>query len=360
MKIELTKVKVSEMVNGYTNNQEDGVYGLDNKLNIRPKYQREFIYKPKQQEAVIDTIQKGFPLNVLYWVETEDGTYEVLDGQQRTLSICEYINGGFSKNFRYFHNLDAEEKQQILDYELMVYICKGSNKDKLEWFKTINIAGEKLTDQELRNAVYTGKWLTSAKHYFSKTGCPAYETSSKYMKGSPIRQDYLETVLKWISNDNIEDYMAIHQHDNNANELWLYFSRVMDWVKVTFKEYRKEMKGLPFGLLYNEFGNNNYDADEFENRISELMMDDDVTNNKGIYQYLLTNDEKHLNIRAFTFNQKRLTYERQDGICPICGNHFEISDMEADHVVAWSNGGRTDIDNCQMLCKVCNRRKSNK
>lgn len=360
MEIELTKVKVSEMVNGYTNNQEDGVYGLDNKLNIRPKYQREFIYKPKQQEAVIDTIQKGFPLNVLYWVETEDGTYEVLDGQQRTLSICEYINGGFSKNFRYFHNLDAEEKQQILDYELMVYICKGSNKDKLEWFKTINIAGEKLTDQELRNAVYTGKWLTSAKHYFSKTGCPAYDVASKYMKGSPIRQDYLETALKWISNDNIEDYMAVHQHDNNASELWLYFSRVMDWAKVTFKEYRKEMKGLPFGLLYNEFGNKNYDADEFENRISELMMDDDVTNNKGIYQYLLTNDEKHLNIRAFTFNQKRLTYERQDGICPICGNHFEISDMEADHIVAWSNGGRTDIDNCQMLCKVCNRRKSNK
>lgn len=360
MKIELTKVKVSEMVNGYTNNQEDGVYGLDNKLNIRPKYQREFIYKPKQQEAVIDTIQKGFPLNVLYWVETEDGTYEVLDGQQRTLSICEYINGGFSKNFRYFHNLDAEEKQQILDYELMVYICNGSNKDKLDWFKTINISGEKLTSQELRNAVYTGQWLIDAKKYFSKTKCPAYEIANKYMKGKPIRQDYLETVLKWISDDNIEDYMAIHQNNNNASELWLYFQRVISWVNVVFVNYRKEMSGIDFGLLYNKYGNNNYNPTEFENRISQMMIDDDVTNKKGIYKYLLTDNEKYLNIRAFTQNQKRATYEKQNGLCPACGCSFEIDEMEADHIVAWSLGGETSNENCQMLCKKCNREKSNK
>ena len=360
MKIELTKVKVSEIVKNYTNTQEDGVFGYNNNLNIRPKYQREFIYKPKQQEAVINTIQYNFPLNVMYWADNGDNTYEVLDGQQRTLSICEYVNGGFSKDFRYFHNLDEEEKNQLLDYELMIYICSGTNKEKLEWFKVINIAGEKLTNQELRNAVYTGKWLSDAKKYFSKTKCPAYEIASKYMKGSPIRQDYLETVLKWISNDDIEEYMATHQNDNNANELWLYFSKVIDWVKVLFKEYRKEMKGIDFGLLYNEYNNKYFDADELEEKVKQLMIDDDVTNRKGVYEYLITDDEKYLNIRAFSDGQKRLVYESQKGICGVCGNHFEIEEMEADHIISWSNGGKTERENCQMLCKTCNRRKSNK
>jgi len=360
MKIELTKVKVSEIVKNYTNTQEDGVFGYNNNLNIRPKYQREFIYKQQQQEAVIDTIEKGFPLNVLYWVDNGDNKYEVLDGQQRLLSICEYVNGAFSKNYRYFHNLDTEEQQRILDYELMVYICKGSNKDKLDWFKTINIAGEKLTDQELRNAVYTGQWLIDAKKYFSKTKCPAYEIANKYMKGKPIRQDYLETVLKWISDDNIEDYMAIHQNNNNASELWLYFQKVISWVNVVFVNYRKEMSGIDFGLLYNKYGNNNYNPTEFENRISQMMIDDDVTNKKGIYRYLLTDNEKYLNIRAFTQNQKRATYEKQNGLCPACGSSFEIDEMEADHIVAWSLGGETSNENCQMLCKKCNREKSNK
>ena len=360
MNINLTKIKVSEIVKNYTNTQEDGVFGYNNNLNIRPKYQREFIYKPKQQEAVINTIQYNFPLNVMYWADNGDNTYEVLDGQQRTLSICEYVNGGFSKDFRYFHNLDEEEKNQLLDYELMVYICSGTNKEKLEWFKVINIAGEKLTNQELRNAVYTGKWLSDAKKYFSKTKCPAYEIASKYMKGSPIRQDYLETVLKWISNDDIEEYMATHQNDNNANELWLYFSKVIDWVKVLFKEYRKEMKGIDFGLLYNEYNNKYFDADELEEKVKQLMIDDDVTNRKGVYEYLITDDEKYLNIRAFSDGQKRLVYESQKGICGVCGNHFEIEEMEADHIISWSNGGKTERENCQMLCKTCNRRKSNK
>ena len=191
---------------------------------------------------MIETVRKDFPLNVLYWVKNADDTYEVLDGQQRTISICEYVAGNFSLDYQYFHNLTDTEREEILDYKLMVYFCEGNDREKLDWFKTINIAGEKLTDQELRNAIYTGTWLTEAKKYFSRTSCPAYGIGSDYMNGSPIRQDYLETAIDWISLTKIEEYMAKHQHEPNANELWLYFQNVISWVKVVFPRYRKEMK----------------------------------------------------------------------------------------------------------------------
>ena len=193
MKIELKEISIRDVVNGYADKNENGIYGFDGKLNIRPAYQREFVYKDKQRDAVIETISKKFPLNVMYWVKNEDETYELLDGQQRTISICEYVNGSFSLNFQYFHNLTDGEKEQILNYKLMIYICEGTDREKLDWFKIINIAGEKLTEQELRNAIYTGTWLNDAKRYFSKTNCPAYGIGSNYVKGSPIRQDYLET-----------------------------------------------------------------------------------------------------------------------------------------------------------------------
>jgi hypothetical protein len=186
----------------------------------------------------------------MYWVKNEDDTYEVLDGQQRTISICEYVDSKFSLDFgsgnQYFHNLTEDEKTKIYDYKLMIYFCEGTDKEKLDWFKTINIAGEKLTDQELRNAIYTGTWLTDAKRYFSKTGCPAYGLGKDYMNGSPIRQDYLETAISWISNDEIEQYMAEHQHTPNANELWLYFKKVISWIEVIFPKYRTEMKGVNY------------------------------------------------------------------------------------------------------------------
>src|SRR3989338_1215204 len=201
MKIQLNEITIREVSNGYLNSDEEGVVGYGEKLNIRPKYQREFVYKDKQRDAVIETIKKNFPLNVMYWVKNEDGFFEVLDGQQRTISFCEYIAGTFSLNNLYFHNLTDVEKNQILDYKLMIYFCEGNDKEKLDWFKIINIAGEKLTDQELRNAIYTGTWLTDAKKYFSKTKCPAYDMASDYMAGSPIRQDYLETIISWISGD---------------------------------------------------------------------------------------------------------------------------------------------------------------
>ena len=228
MQIELKEVAIRDIVSGYRNDAEEGVFGYNGKLNIRPKYQREFVYKDKQRDAVIETIKKDFPLNVLYWVKNDDNTYEVLDGQQRTISICEYVNGKFSLNYRYFHNLEKEEKDQILDYKLMVYFCEGTTREKLDWFKTINIAGEKLTDQELRNAIYTGEWLNDAKKYFSKTNCPAWNIGKDYLNGSPIRQDYLETTIDWISNGNIEDYMATNQHNLDANELWQYFQNVIN------------------------------------------------------------------------------------------------------------------------------------
>ena len=207
MKIQLKEITVREVANKYINNEEEGVVGYNGNLNIRPKYQREFVYKDKQRDAVIETVRKNFPLNVMYWAKNEDGTFEVMDGQQRTISICEYVSGKFSLNFQYFHNLEEVEKEQILDYRLMIYFCEGNDKEKLDWFKTINIAGEKLTDQELRNAIYTGTWLTDAKRHFSKSGGPAYNIGSDYLNGSPIRQDYLETTIDWISKGAIEQYM---------------------------------------------------------------------------------------------------------------------------------------------------------
>lgn len=358
MEIKLHEIKVRDVVEGYVNNNEDGVVGYNNKLNIRPKYQREFIYKDKQRDAVIDTVRKGFPLNVMYWVDNGNDNYEVLDGQQRTISICEYIKGSFSIDFQYFHNLTKDEQDQILDYPLMIYFCKGTDKEKLEWFKTINIAGEKLTDQELRNAIYTGEWLTDAKRHFSKNGCAAYGLGGNYLNGTAIRQDYLETAIRWISDDNIEDYMSKHQHDANANELWLYFQSVINWIQVVFPHYRKEMKGIEWGAYYNQYKDSNFDSNKLEERIKEMMMDEDVTSKKGIYEYLLDGKEKHLSIREFTPNQKREAYERQKGICPNCKEHFEIEDMEGDHITPWHDGGKTTPDNCQMLCKECNRRKS--
>lgn len=359
MKIELHEIPIREVVANYTDNAEEGVIGYWGKLNIRPKYQREFVYDDKKRNAVLETIQKNFPLNVMYWVKNEDGTFEVLDGQQRTISFCQYVTNQFSLNERYFHGLTRFEQEQILDYPLMIYFCEGNDKEKLDWFRIINIAGEKLTEQELRNAVYTGPWLSDAKLKFSKTNCAAYLHSNKYVNGSPIRQEILETALKWISKGQIEKYMSEHQFDPNAEELWIYFRNVIVWVTLTFPSYRREMKGLDWGGLYDQFHGNVYDKNKLEEEIKTLMLDDDVTSNKGIYPYVLTRDERHLNIRAFTDNQKRQAFERQNGICPKCGKSCDIHQMEADHITPWSRGGKTTAENCQMLCKDCNRRKGN-
>lgn len=373
MKIDLLKVTIREVAEGYKDNQEEGVVGYNGQLNIRPAYQREFIYDDKKRNAVMDTVLKGFPLNVMYWAKN-DGSYEVLDGQQRTISFCQFVDGKYSVpvngKLQYFHSLPKDIQKRIFDYELMVYVCEGSDSEKLEWFKTINIAGEKLTDQELRNAVYTGKWLSSAKKYFSKTACAAYQMGSKYVPGSPIRQELLETALRWICKEKgistIEEYMASHQADPTAVELTTHYDTVLTWVRSTFKIYRKEMKGVDWGTLYTDYHENPdgngkpYDPDEMEKKVSVLMMDDEVKNKKGIYEYVFDGKEKHLNLRAFENNTKRAVYEQQKGICSICKKHFDIDQMEADHIKPWSQGGKTEKENCQMLCKDCNREKSDK
>ena len=358
MKIELREISVRDICNGYKDSEEKGVFAFRGKLNVRPPYQREFVYDDKKRNAVIETVNKSFPLNVMYWAKNDDGTFEIIDGQQRTLSLCQYVDGVFSLENQFFQNLTETAKKRIFDYKLMIYVCDGNDEEKLEWFRTINIAGEKLTDQELRNATYTGAWLTDAKRHFSKTNCAAYGLASKYMNGKTIRQDYLETALKWINDGEVESYMARHQHCPNANELWLYFQSVIAWLQTVFPVYRKEMKGLDWGILFNQYGKADYDSKALEIRVKELMEDDEVTNKKGIYEYLLSGEERKLNLRAFTDKMKREAYERQNGICPKCNQHFEFDQMEGDHIVPWSKGGKTTAENCQMLCRRDNGVKS--
>ncbi len=362
MKINLKGISVRELTDGYSNNGESGVVGYGGKLNIRPAYQREFIYGEKQRNEVINTVRKTFPLNTMYWVVAGDG-FELMDGQQRTISICMYVQGDFSVEIdgapMFFNNLTTEKQKQIFDYELSVYVCEGAEGEKLDWFKIINIAGEKLTNQELRNAIYTGPWLADAKRWFSRSSCPAYQIGERYVNGSTIRQEFLEKALEWISGDKIEDYMSRHQHDADAQELWQHFQEVIAWVDRIFPDYRKIMKGLDWGGFYNVHKGDNLNAAKLEQRIVKLIEDDEVDSKKGIYEYLLTGNEKTLSLRAFDEKTKVKIYEKQKGICPDCKNkkHYEIDAMEADHIDPWSKGGKTVPDNCQMLCKMHNRTK---
>ncbi len=367
MNIDLKEITIKTLTDGFEDSDEAGVVAYGGKLDVRPPFQREFIYKDKQRDAVIDTVSKSFPLNVMYWAVREDGHFEVIDGQQRTLSVCQYVNGDFSMKGLFgsdyslaFHNLPDDQQKAILDYKLMVYFCSGTDSERLEWFRTINIAGEELTDQELRNAVYAGPWTADAKRYFSKTGCPAYGLASNYLKGSPIRQEYLETAIAWHAKGMIEQFMSEHQHDDNATPLWHYFQGVIAWVKATFPKYRKEMKGVARGELHNQFQGKTFDTDALEKLVAKLMLDENVERKSGIYPYVLDRDEKHLNIRAFSENMKREAYERQSEICAKCNKHFELNEMEGDHIKPWHEGGKTNAANCQMLCKADNRTKAGK
>lgn len=363
MQIVMHEISIKDVLKDFKDSAEEGVTAYSGRLDIRPKYQREFVYKDKQRDEVINTVRQNFPLNVMYWMCRENDTYEVLDGQQRTISIGQYVNGDFSINNMFFHNLTKEEQDQILNYKLMIYFCEGSEKERLDWFKIINIAGEKLTDQELRNAVYTGSWLSDAKLKFSKSQCAAYllaNDGGQLVSGIPIRQEYLETAISWINSGEIEDYMSKHQHDTDANELWKYFQNVISWVRKNFTVYRKEMSSVPWGTLYNDYRSTQIDPEKLENEIKALMLDEDVTRKSGIYTYVLTRSERSLSIRSFTSAMKRESYERQDGICPKCGLPFAIDSMEGDHIKLWSEGGKTIASNCQMLCIDCHREKSSK
>ena len=362
MRIDLKKITVRELVQDYHDDGEGGVRGYGGRLDIRPPYQREFVYKDRQREAVISSVSNGFPLNAMYWGVRDDGTYEIIDGQQRTISVCQYAAGDFSVTVGgkrlAFHNLQEDQRDRILDYGLMVYACSGTDSEKLQWYEIINIAGEVLTRQELRNAVYAGPWLSDARRYFSRPGGAAYGLGKDYLSGSPIRQEYLETAIRWISDGEIEEYMSRRQHNPQAGELWLYFQAVISWVEMTFTGKRSFMKGVPWGDLYNDHKDRrDLDPRAIEDAVEKLILDDDVTKKAGIYPYILTGDEKHLNIRAFTKAMKQKVYEKQGGKCGICKKPFAISRMEGDHIDPWSQGGRTVAENCQMLCRPCNRRK---
>lgn len=365
MQIGERRITVGEIYDGYFNDDEEGVVGYGGLLDIRPKYQREFIYKDAQRDEVIRSVMKGLPLNVMYWCKArlDDGSdgYELMDGQQRTLSLCEYLDGNFSVDDKVFDNLPSDIQDRIRSYELFIYICDGTESEKLDWFRIINIAGEQLTDQELRNAVYAGPWTADAKRYFSKSKCAAGILAGDYLKGAPLRQEYLETAIMWAASaegKTIEGYMSEHQHDQSAVQLWNYFRSVIDWVQAIFPKTRREMKGLPWGLFYNRHGNRtDLDPKKLELEIQRLMGDYDVTRKSGIYEYLLTGDERKLSIRAFEHNDALEAYERQNHKCVYCGKTFEFSEMHADHITPWSKGGKTVRENCQMLCRDCNLKK---
>jgi len=377
MRITETKIKVSELCQGYTDDGDGGVYGYSGRLCIRPSFQREFCYTDKKRDMVIETVRKGFPLNIMYWNKTGSDTYEVLDGQQRTISLAQYLNGDFAikinGNDKFFHNLTDNEKQQIKDYELTIYICEGTEEEKLEWFKVINIAGETLTNQELLNATYAGTWLSDAKNYFSKRNCVAGQMADGFIKGNPIRQDYLEKALAWIADrDGLSSggkYMAIHQHDMDANELWLYFQEVISWAKRMFPNMQKKLtEGQEWGILYNKYRNKQYNTNEMRTVIDKLIQDEDVTKQAGIIPYVLSDrtfaDEKYLSIRTFPDQMKRRVYEKQGHKCAICmangiDTEYSFSDMHGDHIIPWSKGGKTVENNLQMLCRSCNAAKGN-
>lgn len=368
MKIERIQITVRDLIKDYEEKGLDGIEGVvayDGLLDVRPPYQREFVYAPKERDEVIRTVKKGFPINTMYWAKTPDGRFELMDGQQRTVSICRYAaerERSFSVDEKYFFNLESNLQEAIEEYTMDIYVCEGTPSEIHDWFKVINIAGKPLTPQELRNTAYTGPWLSDAKLHFSKPTCVAYNMAKEYMMGSPIRQEYLETAISWVYKrdglNSIEEYMAIHQHDSNASQLWIYFKRVIEWVQTVFPVKRREMKGIDWGLLYNDYKDAVLDPIALEKRVVSLMMDDDVTNKKGIYEYLLTGKEKYLSIRGFTDSQKRQAFEKQKGVCPACGETFEIHEMHGDHITPWVRGGKTSVDNCQMLCADCNRKKS--
>ena len=376
MQIRPMAVTLEDLYEGYVNDPDEGAFAYGGKLICRPPYQREFVYKGRQLEQVINTVLKGYPLNSIYWIANADGTYELLDGQQRTLSILEYMDGAFSTNLNgdiiSYGNIRAKTRgQQFRDYEMQVYVCTGgTDEEKLDWFKVLNIAGEQLNDQEGRNAVYHGTWVSDARRLFSKRNCPAGRNGwDKLMSGSAIRQDYLQTVLKWRSKaegKTIDAYMSEHAQDADAHALWTYYERVMTWVNQVFPKYRPAMKGVAWGELYDAYHEKYYDPNDMEKRVAELTADDEVKDKKGIYSYVFDGEERHLNLRTFMDSQKRTMFERQGGVCPMCEKEgagqivYAFVEMEADHIDPWCEGGKTELDNGQMLCKHHNRIKSSK
>ena len=369
----------------YDKNEDKGLFGLDGQLVIQPEYQRNYIYGDgKKDVAVVESLLKGLPLGLIYFVKNADGMYEVLDGQQRITSFARFVNNTwpFAVNWkgkpRYLKSLDYDEQLRILDTKLTIYVCEGEPSEIQEWFETINIAGVPLVKQELRNASYHGPFVTKARAVFSNTGNANMNRWKTYVKGDPKRQAILETALSWISDGDIDGYMSQHRNDTAINELKNHFDTVIDWVDSVFEYTGSEVYGLDWGRLYRQYHTNAYSKDAVTKRVDELLADSQVTNKRGVFEYILggEQDTSLLNVRVFDDRTKKTVYDRQTkdamekGVsnCPFCAiGHdnnakriYRMNEMDADHVTAWSHGGATDATNCQMLCKSHNRAKGNK
>ena len=381
-----TDLTVRDICDGFVYNELEakGLLGLGGKLPIQPEYQRNYIYADgKRDVAVIDSILKGYPLGLIYFVKTEDGRFEVLDGQQRITSLGRYVTNKFAVQDdegmeQLFMGLASDLQAKILDTQLLIYECEGTESEIKEWFKTINIAGVPLKPQELLNAVYSGPFVTAAKAEFSNSNNANAQIWAHYLSGELKRQDYLETALDWVSHGNISGYMSAHRQDTNINELKTYFTSVMDWIRSVFVDVEPQMKGLEWGRLYETYHNKAYNQQEVHTLVQQLLTDDCVDNRRGVFEYILggCSDPKLLNIRVFDDRTKKKVYNMQtadakaSGIsnCPLCALEsnnnrtriWQLTEMDADHVTAWSKGGATDINNCQMLCKTHNRAKGNK
>ena len=386
----LTDLTVKEICEGFVYSQLEGkgLFGWSGKLTIQPEYQRNYIYAEndgKKEIAVIDSMLKDYPIGLIYFNEPTEGKFEILDGQQRITSIGRFITGKFAIKDKfgmeqYFSGLSKEDQAKILSYKLLIYICNGTEKEIKEWFETINIAGVPLNKQELLNATYSGPFVTLAKATFSNSRNPQLQKWGCYINGNANRQDILHTALGWVAKDedNIGGYMSLHRYENSIEELKTYFDTVIEWAKTIFGEPKSEMRGLEWGVFFERFHSNSYNPTMVQKRVNELYADEFVTNKKGIFEFVLSGemDMKLLNIRIFDDNTKKTVYAKQtsaareQGVsnCPECAKGhnnlhtkiYKITEMDADHVTAWSRGGSTTIGNCQMLCKTHNRAKGNR
>jgi hypothetical protein len=384
----MTNITVKDICEGFVYNELEGkgLFGLSGKLTIQPEYQRNYIYSTdggKKEIAVIESLLKGYPLGLIYFNKVSDDVLEVLDGQQRITSVGRFVTDKFAIKDengmeQYFRAIATDKQAKIMDAKLLIYECEGEESEIKEWFKTINIVGVPLNDQELLNAVYSGPYVTLGKEEFSNSQNSNIQKWSAYVSGSASRQDFMERALAWVSKGNIGDYMSRHRFDKNITELKTYFNSVIDWVSTVFVDVESEMRGLEWGRLYEQYHQNAYDPAKVSAKIKILYDDPYVKNHKGIYEYILGGsvDTKLLDVRVFDDATKRSVYAKQTAAanaksksnCPLCAlgrdanksKIWKLEEMDADHVAAWSKGGKTSVKNCQMLCKTHNRAKGNR
>ena len=380
-----TDVTVKDICDGFVYNELEGkgLFGLSGKLTIQPEYQRNYIYADgKKDVAVIESILKGYPLGLIYFNKVRDDVLEVLDGQQRITSFGRFVTNKFAIKDengmeQYFSGIASDKQSKILKTKLLIYECEGTESEIKEWFKTINIAGVPLNQQELLNAVYSGNFVTLGKAEFSNSQNSNIQKWSAYISGSVNRQAFLECALDWVSKGNIGDYMSLHRYDKNITELKAYFNSVIDWVSTVFTDVESEMQGLEWGRLYEEHHKKSYNPAKVSKEVKSLYGDSYIKNRKGIFEYILGGsvDTKLLDVRVFDEATKKSVYTAQTtraessgkSNCPLCAvGHdvnkskiWKLNEMDADHVAAWSKGGATNIKNCQMLCKTHNRAKGN-